>query len=356
MKDAGSVRWKGAVIRAQAAPRKRNRQPRQRAIARQIGHFAAYCLHPPMAATKQMAMNQAMPPSPPLSADGAKAALKTLLEVLDLEAIETNVFRGISPKDRWQRVYGGQVLGQALVAAQRTVEGRTCHSLHAYFLRPGDPKTPILYEVDRSRDGGSFTARRVVAIQNGKTIFTMAASFQTHETGLEHQFEMPDVPNPDSLPSEKQLRIELASDLPEEVHAWIMRDRPIEIRAVDPRNRFVRGPHAPNQTVWFRAVGRLPDDVALHQCVLAYASDMTLLDTSLLPHGYSVFSKEMQLASLDHAMWFHRPFRADEWMLYVQDSPSASGARGFNRGSVFARDGALIASVTQEGLIRVRPR
>jgi acyl-CoA thioesterase-2 len=301
-------------------------------------------------------MNESVPPSPPLTADGAQLALSMLLEILDLEAIETNIFRGVSPKDRWQRVYGGQVLGQALMAAQRTVEGRACHSLHAYFLRPGDPKTPILYEVDRSRDGGSFTARRVVAIQNGQAIFTMAASFQAEEKGLEHQFEMPDAPAPETLPSEKQLRIELAADLPEEVHSWIMRDRPIEIRAVDPRNRFVRAPHPPSQMVWVRAVGKLPDDVALHQCVLAYASDTTLLDTSLLPHGYSVFSKGMQLASLDHAMWFHRPFRADEWMLYVQDSPSASGARGFNRGSVFARDGALIASVAQEGLIRVRTR
>jgi acyl-CoA thioesterase II len=301
-------------------------------------------------------MNEAVPLSPPLSAEGAKLALATLLEILDLEAIETNVFRGVSPKDRWQRVYGGQVLGQALVAAQRTVEDRICHSMHAYFLRAGDPKTPILYEVDRNRDGGSFSARRVVAIQNGQVIFTMAASFQAVEQGLEHQLEMPDAPDPETLPSEKQLRIELASDLPEEIHAWILRDRPIEIRAVDPRNRFVRTPHAPNQTVWFRAVGRLPDDVALHQCVLAYASDMTLLDTSLLRHGYSVFSKQMQLASLDHAMWFHRPFRADEWMLYVQDAPSASGARGFNRGTVFSREGALIASVAQEGLIRVRTR
>ena len=293
-------------------------------------------------------------PSPPRAADGAKAALATLLGLLDLECIETNVFRGVSPKDRWQRVYGGQVLGQALVAAQRTVEGRICHSLHAYFLRPGDPKTPILYEVDRNRDGGSFTARRVVAIQNGQVIFTMAASFQVAEQGLEHQLDMPEAPDPESLPSEKQLRIELASDLPEEVHAWLMRDRPIEIRAVDPRNRFIRGNHAPHQMVWFRAVGALPDDVALHQCVLAYASDMTLLDTSLLPHGYSVFSRKIQLASLDHAMWLHRPFRADEWLLYAQDSPSASGARGFNRGMMFARDGTLVASVAQEGLIRVR--
>ena len=292
--------------------------------------------------------------SPPLSAEGAKAALKTLLEILDLEPIETNIFRGTSPKDRWQRVYGGQVLGQALVAAQRTVEDRVCHSLHAYFLRPGDPKTPILYEVDRSRDGQSFTARRVVAIQNGATMFTMSASFAREEAGLEHQFPMPEVPDPDTLPDEKQLRIELASNLPPEVHAWLSRDRPIEIRAVDPKNRFVRTNHPPRQMVWFRAVGVLPDDPALNQCVLAYASDMTLLDTSLLPHALSVFSRNVQLASLDHAMWFHRPFRADEWMLYVQDSPSASGARGFNRGTVFARDGKLIASVAQEGLIRLR--
>jgi acyl-CoA thioesterase-2 len=260
----------------------------------------------------------------------------------------------LSPRDRWQRVFGGQVLGQALVAATHTVEARVCHSLHAYFLRPGDPKMPILYEVDRARDGGSFTSRRVVAIQGGQQIFNMAVSFQVPEEGLEHQIDMPPAPDPDSLLSERQRRMEIASDMPDEARAWFLRERPIEIRAVDPPDRFKPGKRPPRQTVWIRATGALPDNPSLHQCVLAYASDMTLLDTCLLPHGYSVMSPNMQLASLDHAMWFHRPFRADEWLLYVQDSPSASGARGFNRGTVYRRDGALVASVAQEGLIRVR--
>jgi acyl-CoA thioesterase II len=284
----------------------------------------------------------------------AKHPVDELIELLDLERIDVNIFRGLSPRDRWQRVYGGQVLGQALVAAAHTVEGRVCHSLHAYFLRAGDPKTPILFYVDRARDGGSFTARRVVAIQNGQQIFNMAVSFQVPEEGLEHQFDMPPAPDPDSLPSERQRRIEIASDMPEEARAWFLRDRPIEIRAVDPPDRFKLGKHPPRQTVWIRATHALPAELSLHQCVLAYASDMTLLDTSLLPHGYSVMSPKMQLASLDHAMWFHRAFRADEWLLYVLDSPSASGARGFNRGTIYTRAGVLVASVAQEGLIRVR--
>jgi acyl-CoA thioesterase II len=284
----------------------------------------------------------------------AGGSLPALVKLLDLEPIEVNVFRGRSPKDRWQRVFGGQVLGQALVAAGRTVENRVCHSLHAYFLRAGDPKTPILYEVDRSRDGLSFSARRVVAVQHGEAIFTLSASFQATEEGLEHQTPMPEVPAPESLKSEHEWRMEALSDMPEHVRTWFARPRPIEIRPVDPVNRFAKGNHPPRQTVWFRAVGHLPDAPPLHQCVLAYASDMTILDTSLLPHGLNLFSGTMQLASLDHAMWFHRPFRADDWLLYVQDSPSASGARSFNRGAVFARDGKLVASVAQEGLIRMR--
>ncbi len=286
----------------------------------------------------------------------AKEALTALLALLDLEDIDTDIFRGLSPKDRWQRVFGGQVLGQALVAASRTVESRVCHSLHAYFIRPGDPKIPILYQVDRSRDGASFSARRVVAIQHGAHIFTMSASFQTPEEGLEHQLTMPDVPEPESLKSEHEWRMEVASDLPENARTWFMRARPIEIRPVEPRNRFAKGKKPPHQILWVRAVGPLPDQGALHQCVLAYASDMTLLDTSLLPHGFSLFTESLQLASLDHAMWFHRPFRADEWLLYVQDSPSASGARGFNRGMIFRRDGVLAASMAQEGLVRLRRR
>ena len=288
--------------------------------------------------------------------DASQEALATMLSVLDLEKIDDNVFRGVSPKDRWQRVFGGQVLGQALMAGSRTVEGRPCHSLHAYFLRPGDPKTPILYSVDRSRDGRSFTVRRVVASQNGEQIFVMAASFQAPEDGLEHQAAMPEVPDPDTLKSEEQWRSEIAFSLPEHVRAWFMRPRPIEFRAVEPANRFAEGPQPPRQIVWCRAVRRLTDDSALHRCVLAYASHMTLLDTSLLPHGRTLFAPEMQLASLDHAIWFHRPFRADEWLLYAQDSPSGSGARGLNRGMIFRRDGALVASVAQEGLIRVRKK
>jgi acyl-CoA thioesterase-2 len=289
-----------------------------------------------------------------MAQDGAKQSLDTLLGLLDLERIEDNIFRGLSPQDRWQRVYGGQVLGQALVAANRTVEGRDCHSLHAYFLRAGDPKSPILYEVDRSRDGQSFTARRVVAIQHGEPIFTMSASFQAPETGLEHQTKMPDVPAPEHLKSEHEWRMEVLSDMPERARSFLMQPRPIEVRPVEPPNRFAKGKHKPQQTVWFRAVDHLPDVPALHQCVLAYASDMTLLDTCLLPHGFNLFTGSLQLASLDHAMWFHRPFRADDWLLYVQDSPSASGARGFNRGMIFRRDGVLAASVAQEGLIRMR--
>jgi len=285
---------------------------------------------------------------------GPDKALASLLDLLDLETIETNIFRGVSPKDRWQRVFGGQVLGQALVSAGRTVEGWTCHSLHAYFLRAGDPKTPILYEVDRSRDGQSFSARRVVAIQNGVPIFTMSASFEDTEQGLEHQNAMPRVPWPEELKTEQQLRNEIVAELPEPVRGWFLRVRPIEIRPVEPPNRFAKGNYAPRQVVWFRAAGPMPHNPALHQCVLAYASDMTLLDTSLLPHGYNLFSGELQLASLDHAMWFHRPFRADEWLLYVQESPSASGSRSFNRGEIFRRDGTLVASVAQEGLVRLR--
>jgi len=280
--------------------------------------------------------------------------LQDLIRLLDLEKIELNLFRGVSPREGWQRVFGGQVIGQALVAAGRTVEGRTAHSFHAYFLRPGDPEVPILYDVDRIRDGTSFTTRRVVAIQHGRPIFNLQASFQVEEPGFEHQAEMPKVRGPDGLKSETELRMEVADRLPERMRPIFTRARPIEVRPIDPQDEFDPEPRPPVQHVWFRAVDRLPDDPALHQCVLAYASDLTLLDTSTLPHAVSWWNDKLQSASLDHAMWFHRPFRADEWLLYAQDSPSASGARGFNRGSVFTRDGKLVASVTQEGLIRVR--
>ncbi len=283
-----------------------------------------------------------------------KPPIQEVLDLLDLEIIEENHFRGASPKDRVQRVFGGQVLGQALMAVTRTVEGRRCHSLHAYFLRAGDPKVPILYEVDRSRDGTSFTSRRVVAIQHGRPIFTLEASFQRDEPGYDHQFDMPNVPPPESLPSMQELREKVVDRVPQESRATFLRPRPIETKLVDPQIYLNPQNRSPQVTLWIRAVGPLPDDLALHQCVMAYASDMTLLDTSLVPHAIDWFDSRVQLASLDHALWFHRPFRIDEWMLYVQDSPSASGARGFNRGLLYTRDGKLAASVSQEGLIRPR--
>jgi acyl-CoA thioesterase-2 len=286
-----------------------------------------------------------------MSDDGAKA-MADVLVLLDLEKVEDDVFRGQSPQGRIQRVFGGQVLGQALVAATRTVEAsRICHSLHAYFLRPGDPLVPILYEVDRSRDGRSFSVRRVVAIQNGKQIFVLAASFQTPEQGYEHQFPMPDVPPPEALEDEIAARRKNPELMPELLREWLTRARPFETRPViiDPPGD--RPPRPPYDNVWFRAAGPVPGPFTL--ALLAYASDASLLSTSLLPHGKSIFSN-LQVASLDHAMWFHRPFRFDDWLLYAQDSPSASGARGFNRGAIYARDGTLIASVAQEGLIRPR--
>jgi acyl-CoA thioesterase-2 len=282
-------------------------------------------------------------------------AVDKLVALLDLEKIEENIFRGVSPDDRSQRVFGGQVLGQALVAAGRTVEGRVAHSLHAYFLIAGDPKVPILYEVDRSRDGSSFSSRRVVAIQHGRQIFHMSVSLQKPEVGLEHQMPMPDAPPPEDLPSEDEFRAQIVDKVPDQFRDYFLRKRPIELRPVDRTDIFAPRAKPPHQSVWVRATAALPPQIALHQCVLAYASDMTLLDTSLIPHGIGWFDPRMQMATIDHAMWFHRPFRADEWMLYVQDSPSASGGRGFNRGLVYTRDGALIASVTQEGLVRLHP-
>ncbi|SDB05761.1 acyl-CoA thioesterase II [Bauldia litoralis] len=282
------------------------------------------------------------------------SAVETLISILDLETLEHNLFRGRSPKVGWQRVFGGQVIGQALVAAARTVEGRVAHSLHCYFMRPGDPEVPIIYEVDRIRDGKSFTTRRVVAIQHGEAIFSMSASFQIEETGLDHQVEMPDVPAPEDLPSEADLKALFLKDAPEKVRVYWERERPIELRPVDLRHYVSREKLPPAQRVWIKTTGPLPDDPEIHRCVLAYASDMTLLDTSLFAHGRMIFDKDLQVASLDHSMWIHRPFRADEWLLYAEDSPSASGARGFNRGSLFKRDGTLVASVAQEGLIRLR--
>ena len=281
-------------------------------------------------------------------------ALDQLLTILDIERLEENLFRGLSPQVGWQRVFGGQVIGQALVAANRTVNGRLAHSLHAYFLRAGDPSVPIIYNVDRIRDGGSFTTRRVVAVQHGQAIFSMAASFHKEETGLEHQIKMPEVPPPESLPSEAELKACLIDRVPPQVKAYWERERPIEIRPVDLSRYLTPGNHAPSQQVWIRATGELPNDQSLHQCVLAYASDFTLLDTALIAHGRFVFDPKLMLASLDHALWFHRKLRADEWLLYAQDSPISGGGRTFCRGMLFTRDGKLVASTAQEGLLRER--
>jgi acyl-CoA thioesterase-2 len=283
------------------------------------------------------------------------SAVQEMLEILDLEPLDMNLFRGRSPQAGWQRVFGGQVIGQALVAAVRTVDAsRPPHSMHAYFLLPGDPKVPIIYDVDRIRDGKSFTTRRVTARQHGHPIFSMLVSFHTDEPGLEHQAKMPQVPPPEQLPNEADMRKAMLATMPDPVRRYYERERPIELRPVEfdryggkkyPDGRF---------HVWIRATSRLPDDLAIHQCVLAYASDMTLLDAALAPHGRTLFENQFMAASLDHALWLHRPFRADDWLLYAQDSPNLHGSRGFSRGLIFTRDGTLVASVAQEGLVRQR--
>ena len=283
-------------------------------------------------------------------------ALDDLVKLLDLEAIEVNVFRGRSPDESRQRVFGGQVAGQALVAAARTVDvqGRMVHSLHAYFLRPGDPTVPILYQVDRIRDGRSFTTRRVVAIQHGRAIFNLQASFHILEEGPDHQLTMPsDVQDPDTL-ADFRTRME---PYKEQIGDWYDRPRPIDLRYDDPlqdpmsrKNKVAVG-----QRVWMRADGVLPDDPTLHACIVTYASDMSLLDTTVLPFGWSWDHPGLQMASLDHAMWFHRPFRADEWLMYDQTSISTGGARGLASGSIFTQDGTLAITVVQEGLARLAP-
>jgi acyl-CoA thioesterase II len=285
------------------------------------------------------------------------SAIQDLIDILNLEPLELNLFRGRSPQSSWQRVFGGQVIGQALVAACRTVEDvavRPPHSLHAYFLIGGDPKVPIIYEVDRIRDGKSFTTRRVVAIQHGHAIFSMSVSFQLHEEGLSHQYKMPDVPKPDALPTEAEFKRSVMPLIPEPVRRYYERERPIELRPVETNRYLGERLEGGRFHVWVRATGKLPDEPAIHQCVLAYASDMTLLDAALIVHGRTVFSKDIMAASLDHALWFHRPFRADEWLLYAQDSPNLAGSRGLARGLIFASDGTLVASVAQEGLLRQR--
>ncbi len=280
-------------------------------------------------------------------------ALEAVLALMDLEELEVNLFRGRSPQEGSQRVFGGQVLGQALVAGGRTVDAeRPAHSLHAYFLRPGDPAAPILYQVDRTRDGRSFTTRRVTAIQHGHAIFHLEASFHRSERGPEHQDGMPEVPRPESLPTWRERIAPVAARAPEDLAPWLLRDRPIDTRHVTWFDPLDPEKLPPRLLVWIRAAGALPEALLLHQCVVAYASDMTLLDTVALPHGIAWTDRRWQIASLDHAMWFHRPFRADEWLLYAQESPVAAGARGFATGRLFARDGALVVSVVQEGLLR----
>jgi acyl-CoA thioesterase-2 len=285
-----------------------------------------------------------------------QASVDRLCALLDLEPIEVNIFRGVSPEASRQRVFGGQVAGQALVDAARTVDDdRPVHSLHAYFLRPGDPSVPILYEVDRIRDGRSFTTRRVVAIQHGRAIFNLAASFHAPEAGLEHQIDLTEVmwdgeepPDPESLPDWRERMAPYRERIPH-----YDEPRPIDTRVVDWSVAERQESNPPYQRVWLRASGALPDDPVLHTCVLTYASDMTLLDTTLIPHGVKgVMDGRIMMASLDHAMWFHRPFRADEWLLYVQDTPSAQGGRGIARGSIYTAVGQLVVSVVQEGLIR----
>ncbi len=280
--------------------------------------------------------------------------LNQIIKTLDLEEIELNHYLATSPNEGWQRVYGGQVIGQALVAASRTVSSnRSAHSLHGYFLRAGDTTIPILYKVDRIRDGKSFTTRRVVAVQHGQAIFTMSISFQVDEDGLSHQFDMPEVPAPDSLPTEDELRREQAKSWPKEFQESFSGSSAIQVKPVDPVDLLNPEPAQAMQRCWMRCGEALPDDPRIHQCVLAYLSDWSLLDTASRPHAVSFMQDNVQVASLDHAMWFHRPFRADEWLLYDQDSPSASGARGFNRGLIYSRTGKLVASTTQEGLLRI---
>lgn len=281
--------------------------------------------------------------------------LGELIRQLDLEQLEVNLFRGQS-KDLWgPRVFGGQVIGQALVAAERTIENRLPHSLHAYFLLPGDVEAPIVYQVERVRDGGSFSARRVQAIQHGRPILSMIASFQAPEDGLEHAAPMPEVPPPEALTPIAELKerwLSEADQVTPQVAEALLASGAIEFRPVEPRNPLLPSPAEPRQAVWFRAVDRIPDDPRLHRCVLAYASDYQLMGTSLRPHGRSWYQASMMVASIDHALWFHRAARVDDWLLYSMDSPSAQGARGLARGLIYDRAGRLVASVMQEGLMR----
>lgn len=286
------------------------------------------------------------------------SVMQELLDILDLERLEHNLFRGRSPQTGWQRVFGGQVISQALVAAQRTVEeDRHVHSLHCYFMLGGDPSVPIIYQVDRLRDGGSFTTRRVTAIQHGRAIFSLECSFHVDEEGPEHQIPMPhDVPPPEDLKTQFELLQEIGAQIPENVRRFWARERPLEIKPVNIEHYTTRDKLPPRQNVWVRMTGDVPDERELQAAILAYLSDMTLLDTSNFAHGRMGFDPEIQMASLDHAMWFHRRHMLDDWLLYAQDSPNSIGSRGFSRGALYSRDGRLIASVAQEGLVRLRTK
>ncbi|MFC3715938.1 acyl-CoA thioesterase II [Luteimonas soli] len=287
--------------------------------------------------------------SPPL-----QPVVSELIELLSLERLEDNLFRGQSRDIGTKYVFGGQVLGQALSAAQATLtQARDAHSLHAYFLRAGDIDHPIVYEVDRTRDGGTFSVRRVTAIQHGKVIFFCAASFQEHEDGAEHQLSMPEVPKPGDINPAPAIPPEVLATLPTKVQRWLDRMGPFEFRHIYPRDELDPPKRPPFQQVWFRLAEKVGDAPELHRALLAYASDFHLLGTATFPHGISYYQPNVQMASLDHALWFHRPFRADDWLLYSIDSPSAQGSRGLARGLIYDRDGHLVASTAQEGLIRV---
>jgi len=280
--------------------------------------------------------------------------LNDLLALFALESIEENIFRGQSHDIGTPQVFGGQVLGQALAAASRTVAGRPANSLHAYFLKRGDVQAPILYEVDRARDGGSFSNRRVVATQHGEQIFNMAASFHVAESGLEHQVAMPHVPGPGELRDLETVAREFQGPLPARLQRFLARERPVHVRPVDPRPFLAGEPGAPVKHLWVKTAGPMPPEPVLHQALLAYVSDYELIGTATLPHGFHATREGLQVASLDHAMWFHRPARVDEWLLFALDSPAAAGGRGLARGYVFTEDGRLVATLAQEGLMRVR--
>ena len=283
----------------------------------------------------------------------SQAVVEELVALLTLERLEQNLFRGQSRDIGTKYVFGGQVLGQALSAAQQTVEARNVHSIHAYFLRAGDIEAPIIYNVERARDGNSFSVRRVTAIQHGEPIFVFAASFQKDEPGVEHQFHMPEVPAPEDVEPTKAPTADELAKLPAKMQRWLSRMGPFEMRPIYPRDEVRPPKRPPYQQVWVRLVDKVGDSPELHRALLAYASDFYMLGTTTFPHGISYYQPNVQMASLDHALWFHRPFRADEWLLYSIDSPSAQDGRGLARGMVFDRSGKLVASTAQEGLIRV---